>query len=227
MIPLLYQAAQQVLIGDGKYIAVSRLLGHAAFIMGPEVLMFERQLADLCGAKYALDVANGTDALGISLMAHGVKRGDSILTPTVTFAATADLVAWLDTIQAAVQIENLVILADELDALDRVADLYSATLGNVVRAPRLLDGDRSAWAQYTVRLDGGRCDAVAATPKVVGNATVVYNPRSPNRQPTYRDWPVAGNDSPVSERLVVLSLPMHRLLARPRRAGLFRRFAPS
>ena len=54
----------------------------------------ERQLAEFCGAKHVLSCANGTDALGLALMAKGAGPGHAVLVPSFTFAATAEVVAW-------------------------------------------------------------------------------------------------------------------------------------
>ena len=60
---------------------------------GPEVIAFERALAEYTGRKHAIAVVNGTAALHLSLMACGVKPGDRVIIPDWTFAATANAVA--------------------------------------------------------------------------------------------------------------------------------------
>ncbi len=123
--------------------------------------------------------------------------------------------ARLDTIQAAILIEKLAIFADEIVARDRVAARYAELLTDIVKVPQVAKGSTSVWAQYTVRLPGG-CDreAVAARLKSDGVPTAVYYAKPLHLQTAYRDYPVAGNGLPVSERLAgeVLSLPMHPYL---------------
>lgn len=75
--------------------AIKKVLDHGAFIMGPEVFEFEKKLAEFCGVKHAISCANGTDALGLGLMAKKVKVGDAVFVPSFTFAATAEVVAWM------------------------------------------------------------------------------------------------------------------------------------
>jgi dTDP-4-amino-4,6-dideoxygalactose transaminase len=65
--------------------------GH--FILGPEVKAFEQELADYVGAKHAIGVGNGTDALTIAVRAAGVQPGDEVVVPSLTFYATAEAVA--------------------------------------------------------------------------------------------------------------------------------------
>lgn len=76
-------------------VAIKRVLDHGQFIMGPEVYELEKQLAEFCGVKHVITCANGTDALGLVLMAKNVKPGDAVFVPSFTFAATAEVVAWM------------------------------------------------------------------------------------------------------------------------------------
>ena len=69
-----------------------KILDHGAFIGGPEVGELEAQLAGWAGAKHALAVASGTDALVIALMGEEVKSNDAIFIPGFTYNATANAV---------------------------------------------------------------------------------------------------------------------------------------
>ena len=86
--------AQQSRIRDRLDKAIARVLDHGAFIMGPEVVQFEKQLAAFGQAKLALSCANGTDAVVLPLMAWDVGPGDAVFCPSFTFAATAEVVPW-------------------------------------------------------------------------------------------------------------------------------------
>ena len=104
----------------------------------------------------------------------------------------------LDTIQAAVLIEKLKIFPEEIVARDRVARRYNAALGR--RRDRAAGAERhsSVWAQYTIRVPGGRRDALAAP-----CARRASRPHSTIRTATGRAptatirWPRAG--LPVTE----------------------------
>jgi dTDP-4-amino-4,6-dideoxygalactose transaminase len=350
--------AQRRRLGQRIDEAILRVVDHGRYIMGPEVDVLEKELAAFCGAKHVLTCANGTDALGLALMAKGLKPGQAVLVPSFTFAATAEVVAWfdavpvfvdvledtfnmdpvsleagiatakrlglepagvipvdlfglpadydeilsiaaahrlwvicdaaqsfgasykgrnvgtigditttsffpakplgcygdggalfteddeaatilkslrvhgqgndkydnvrvgmnarLDTIQAAVLSQKLAIFADEIAARNRVAARYHTLLGDFVSLPHIPPGQSSVWAQYTVRLPE-TCDRdlVAARLKAAGVPTAVYYAKPLHRQTAYRDYPIAGNGLPVSDRLAgqVLSLPMHPYLA--------------
>jgi dTDP-4-amino-4,6-dideoxygalactose transaminase len=69
--------------------AVAQVLGSGWFILGPEVDAFERELAAALGARDAVAVGNGTDALFLSLRALGVGPGDEVVTSPVSAAFTA------------------------------------------------------------------------------------------------------------------------------------------
>jgi dTDP-4-amino-4,6-dideoxygalactose transaminase len=351
-------AAQRQRLGKAIDDAVLKVVNHGGYIMGPEIKTFEDDLSAFCGAKHSISCANGTDALALVLMAKGVKPGDAILCPTFTFAATAEVVAWvgatpvfvdvrqdtftldvasleagiktarklglkpvgvipvdlfgqpadydaiepicareglwmlcdaaqsfgavykgrrvgsiglatstsffpakplgcfgdggavftdddelsavmrslrvhgqgtdkydnvrigmngrLDTMQAAILIEKLKIFPDEIVARDRIAKRYNDLLRDVVIVPEVPAGMTSVWAQYTLRLPkGADRDAFIAALKAAGVPTAVYYPRPLHQQTAYRDYPLAGNGLPVSERLAaeVVSLPMHPYLS--------------
>jgi dTDP-4-amino-4,6-dideoxygalactose transaminase len=123
----------------------------------------------------------------------------------------------LDTIQAAVLIEKLKIFRDEIAARNRAAERYSNALGNVAIVPRVPDGYTSVWAQYTIRLEAGRRDGLAATLRAEGIPTAVYYPKPLHRQEAYAHFPYADGGLAVSDRLAheVISLPMHAYLDEP------------
>jgi len=94
-IPFIDLPAQRRRLGAALDEAVSRVMDHCGFILGREVDALEAALRDFTGARFAIGVASGTDALALVLMAKGVRPGDAILVPAFTFAATAEVVAWL------------------------------------------------------------------------------------------------------------------------------------
>lgn len=120
----------------------------------------------------------------------------------------------LDTLQAAILIEKLAIFPDEIERRDRVAARYSAGLAGSVATPSLRNSCSSVWAQYTLRIPGGRRDAVAKALAAEGIATAVYYPRPLHHQPAFAGHVLAAGGAPISERLCseVLSLPMHPYL---------------
>jgi dTDP-4-amino-4,6-dideoxygalactose transaminase len=92
-IPFIDVAAQRRRLGSAIDEAVARVLAHCQFVMGPEVLEFERRLAEFGGSRHAVSCASGTDALVLILMAQGIGPGDAVICPSFTFCATAEAAA--------------------------------------------------------------------------------------------------------------------------------------
>lgn len=67
---------------------VNRVISSGAFILGPDVSLFEKEIAEWQGAPHAVAVSNGTDALFMALRASGIKPGDHVLSSPFTFFAT-------------------------------------------------------------------------------------------------------------------------------------------
>jgi dTDP-4-amino-4,6-dideoxygalactose transaminase len=358
-IPFIDVAAQRRRLGSRIDEAVTRVLDHCQFILGPETIMLEQDLAAFCGARHALGVSNGTDALVLVMMAKGIGAGDAVFVPSFTYTASAEAIVLmgatpvfvdvdaatfnidtrslaravataeklglkpkavmavdlfglpadyaainavagpkdiyviadaaqsfgatsgnrragalapitttsffpakplgcygdggaiftdddelaklitslrnhgagvdrydnvrigmngrLDTIQAAVLIEKLKIFPEEIAARERVAKRYSAKLGDLVGVPQIPNGYSTVWAQYTIRVAGGRRDALAAALRAQNIPTAQYYPTPVHRQGAYTGYPVADGGLPVTEKLSgeVISLPMHAYLDEP------------
>ena len=355
-IPFIDVGAQRRRLGAAIDTAVSRVLNHCQFIMGPEVRAFEAELAAFTGARQVVTCASGTDALVLPLRGRGIGPGDAVICPSFTFCATAEvavlvgatpifvdvdektfnidangiaaavetakalgltpkavipvdlfglpadhaavaaaaeaaglfvlddaaqsfgatyhnrrlgtfghatatsffpakplgcygdggavmtdddaladamrsirvhghgsdkydnirigLTSRLDTIQAAVLIEKLKIFPDEIEARNKVAVRYAAGLADVCAVPVVPEGYTSVWAQYTIRVPGGRRDAFAEALKADGVPTAIYYPIPLHRQQAYKQFPVGKAGVAVSDRLAaeVISLPMHAYL---------------
>lgn len=335
--------------------AINQVLEHGTYIMGPEVFALEKQLSEYCGAKHTITCSNGTDALALVLMAQGIKAGDAVFVPAFTFAATAEVVAFmgatpvfidvlpdsfnidpnnlekgigiakelgltpraliavdlygqpadydvlekicekhgiwlmadaaqsfgasykgkkvgtfglatatsfypakplgcygdggaiftnddnlaallrsirvhgqgtdkydnvrvgvngrLDTIQAAILIEKLAILEEEMLIRQKIAQHYSDNLKDVVTVPVLSSHATSAWAQYTICLKNQHRDKVVKSLESKGIPTAIHYPKPLHKQLAFKHYPTAGTLY-ISEMLAdtVLSLPMHPYL---------------
>jgi len=337
---------------------IARVLQHGQYILGPEVAELEAELARFCGARHAVTLASGTEALRVPMMAEGIGPGDAVFMPAFTFTATAevpvaqgadpvfvdvdagsflmsaadlerqiarvraegklrpravvavdlfglpadyselsaictreglfllsdaaqsfggtranrcvgtmapvtatsffpakplggygdggavfledgkladvyrsirmhgagedryDIVrlgtnARLDTLQAAILLAKLEIFPEELERREAVARRYDEQLSGVVATPERVAGARSAWAQYTIKVD--RRAAVANRLKADGIPTAIHYPKPLHLQPAYSRYGRGPGSLPVSEDLSsrVLSLPMHPYLEEP------------
>src|ERR1035437_3943120 len=75
--------------------AIQNVLNNTAFINGPEVKEFQKELETYLGVKHVIPCANGTDALQIAMMALNLKPGDEVITADFTYVATAEAIALL------------------------------------------------------------------------------------------------------------------------------------
>lgn len=73
--------------------AIQRVIASGQYILGPEVKAFEEEMGSYLGARYAVGVASGTDALQLALLACGIKPGVEVITTPFTFIATVESIA--------------------------------------------------------------------------------------------------------------------------------------
>jgi len=119
----------------------------------------------------------------------------------------------LDTLQAAILLPKFKAFKDyELDAVNRVAENYTAALKGSVAVPTVPDGYLSSWAQYTILLETkAQRDSVQVRLKEKGIPSMIYYPRGLHQQAAYKWMDLRDTDYPNTLTAVqrVLSLPMH------------------
>ena len=82
-------------IKDSVDTSVLNVIESTAFINGPQVHEFQKNLENYLDVKHVIPCANGTDALQIAMMGLGLKPGDEVITADFTFAATVEVIALL------------------------------------------------------------------------------------------------------------------------------------
>jgi dTDP-4-amino-4,6-dideoxygalactose transaminase len=90
-IALFDMKAQQALIRAEMNSRIAKVLDSGAFVNGPEVRELEEKLAAFAGARHAVGVSSGTDALQIAMMAERIGPGDAVFLPAFTYTATAEV----------------------------------------------------------------------------------------------------------------------------------------
>ncbi|TBN02383.1 DegT/DnrJ/EryC1/StrS family aminotransferase [Hyunsoonleella flava] len=83
-------------IKDVVSTSIDNVIENTAFINGPKVHEFQKNLENYLGVKHVIPCANGTDALQIAMMGLGLKPGDEVITADFTFAATVEVIALLN-----------------------------------------------------------------------------------------------------------------------------------
>ncbi|HEY8086694.1 MAG TPA: DegT/DnrJ/EryC1/StrS family aminotransferase [Polyangiaceae bacterium] len=91
-VPLVDLRAQEAQVRAEALAAIEQVAIEAAFVLGARVEAFEAWLAQACGARHAVGVASGTDAVELALRALGVGPGDAVVTPSLSFIAAAEAV---------------------------------------------------------------------------------------------------------------------------------------
>ena len=91
-VPLVDLQAQYATIKNEVDEAISGVVSRGDFILGSEVELFEDEVAAYCGARHAIGVASGTDALHLALLACDVGPGDEVITTPFTFFAITEAI---------------------------------------------------------------------------------------------------------------------------------------
>jgi len=99
-------------ITEEEIAEVSDSLRSGWLTTGPKVKQFEQEFAQAVGAKFAVALNSCTAALHLALEAVGVKRGDMVIVPTMTFAATAEVVRYFDAVPVMVDCDPRTLCMD-------------------------------------------------------------------------------------------------------------------
>ena len=108
--------------------AFERVVESGRFIFGPEVQAFEEEAAAYLGVPHAIGVANGTDALVLSLEAMAIGRGDEVICPSFTFYATAEAIARAGATPVFADIDPLTLNLDPEDVARRITPRTKAIM---------------------------------------------------------------------------------------------------
>jgi len=130
-VPLLDLKQQYSKIKNEIMTEVEAVCDSQVFILGPKVEELEKRIAEYCGAKYAVGVSSGTDALLIALMAEGVGQGDLVVTTPYSFFATVGVIARLGAIPLFVDIDDRTYNIDPVKLAERLKSLNSEQKGSL------------------------------------------------------------------------------------------------
>ena len=119
-------------LGDEEIDEVVAALRSGWLTTGPRVQRFEKEFAANVSAAHAVAVNSCTAALHLAVEALGLKRGDAVLVPTMTFAASAEVVRYLDAVPILVDCDPVTLHVDLEDADRRLKDLRAGRLPAVI-----------------------------------------------------------------------------------------------
>ncbi|MFA4910824.1 MAG: DegT/DnrJ/EryC1/StrS family aminotransferase [Desulfobacteria bacterium] len=92
LVPMVNLKVQYEIMKDEIDRAIKEVLEDGNFILGPSVEKLEKEIASYLGAKYAVGLASGTDALHMALLACGVRKGQDVITTPFTFVSTVETI---------------------------------------------------------------------------------------------------------------------------------------
>lgn len=105
---------------------IHEVLRHGGFIMGPEIVELEKELAAYVGVRHAISCANGTDALQLALMSLDIGPGDAVFTTPFTFFATAEVIALVGAVPVFVDIDRASFNLDPQKLDDAISAVHAA-----------------------------------------------------------------------------------------------------
>ena len=127
-IPFIDLPSQQKRIRESLRRRIDAVLDHGQYIMGPEIVELEKQLAAYTGSKHCLAMSNGTEALFIAMMALGIGPGDEVITTPFTFVATAEMIALLGAKPVFVDIDPRTYNIDPAKIVDAITEKTKAIM---------------------------------------------------------------------------------------------------
>ena len=122
-VPLLDLKKQYNKIREEVMSTVKEVFESQVFILGPKVQELEEKIAEYCGAKYAVGVSSGTDALLIALMTEGIGQGDIVVTTPYSFFATVGVIARVGAVPLFVDIDEHTYNMDPVKLAERLGSL--------------------------------------------------------------------------------------------------------
>ncbi len=106
MVPMLDLKKQMEGLRDEMLREVAAVIESGQYVLGKKVLQFEQKAAEYIGARHAIGVASGTDALHLSLKALGIGPGDEVITTPFTFFSTVEAIMYLNATPVLADIET-------------------------------------------------------------------------------------------------------------------------
>ncbi len=115
-------------LGEPEWQAVRRVIESGWVAQGPEVEVFERAVADHCGAEHAVAVSSCTAALHLALVCAGIGPGDEVIVPSMSFIATANAVVHAGATPVFAEVDPTSFNLDSADVRRRVTPATRAVM---------------------------------------------------------------------------------------------------
>lgn len=162
-IPLLDLQAQYHSIKDEIDAAIMEVLESCRFILGDKVKELEEKIAAYSGVKYGIGVANGTDALILSLEALGIGEGDEVITTSFTFFATTESISRVGARPVFVDIDPKTFNLDVNLIKEKITEKTKAIIPvHLFGQPADMDAIMKLAQKYNLKVIEDACQAIGA-----------------------------------------------------------------
>ncbi|MCA9370462.1 MAG: UDP-4-amino-4,6-dideoxy-N-acetyl-beta-L-altrosamine transaminase [Candidatus Peregrinibacteria bacterium] len=152
------------LVEDEDKKAVQEVLSSGWLTTGPKVEEFEKAFASFVGTEYAVAVNSGTAALHATMSALGITKGDDVIVPTMTFAATANAVVYQGGTPVFVDSDAGTLLIDPTKVEEAITDKTKAIIAvDYAGQPCDYDALQAIAKKHQVKLIADACHALGAT----------------------------------------------------------------
>lgn len=162
-IPLIDLKAQYKSIAEDLDRVTKEVLSSAAYIMGKNVIEFEKEFAQYIGVKHAISVGNGTDALVIALKSLGIGPGDEVITSTFTYFASAECISAVGATPVFVDVEKDTFNMDPSKLEEKITDKTKAIIPvHIFGQSADMDSINEVAKKHNLKVIEDACQAVGA-----------------------------------------------------------------
>ena len=162
-IPLIDLKAQYKSIAEDLDRVTKEVLSSAGYIMGKNVIEFEKEFAEYIGTKHAISVGNGTDALVIALKALGIGEGDEVITSTFTYFASAECISAVGATPVFVDVEKDTFNIDPTKIEGKITEKTKAIIPvHIFGQSADMDAINKIAKKYNLKVIEDACQAVGA-----------------------------------------------------------------
>lgn len=162
-IPLIDLKAQYMSIAEELSTVTKDVLSSANYIMGSNVIEFEKEFAEYIGTKHAISVGNGTDALVIALKSLGIRQNDEVITSPFTFFATAEAISAVGAKPVFVDVEKDTFNIDPKKIEEKITEKTRAIIPvHIFGQSAKMDEINEIAKKYNLKVIEDACQAVGA-----------------------------------------------------------------
>jgi UDP-2-acetamido-2-deoxy-ribo-hexuluronate aminotransferase len=166
MIPLVDLKGEYNLLKEEIQNAIHNVLQSGSYILGEKGRELEQKIASLTGTSYAAGVANGTDALILSLEALGIGHGDEVITTPFTFFATAEAISSVGAIPVFVDIDSITYNLNPNLIEQCITDRTKAIMVvHLFGQPADMDAIRKVASEFNLKVIEDACQTIHSTYK--------------------------------------------------------------